>query len=80
MTIHGQPVDATFPDIGRVIPQELGPIADIGFNPKYLGAFVKVHKILGLPVGIKFEFTGGNTNPQKISAPGYTAYLMPMRV
>jgi len=53
------PIDGTFPDWARVVPQQCdGTIAD--FNPAYIGDIAKVAKALGFKNGIAKICHNGN--------------------
>lgn len=84
-------IDGTYPDYHRVIPtvpedEKREVVKEIGFQPKFLGDFEKVNKLIGRKgAGIRIEMIDSSA-PVTITCGGieeaspYLAVLMPMRV
>lgn len=84
-------IDGTYPDYHRVIPtipedEKREVVKEIGFQPKFLGDFEKINKLIGRKgAGIRIEMIDSSA-PVTITCGGikeaspYFAILMPMRV
>lgn len=86
----GFAIDETFPDYTRSIPkspdkEDNHGVTEICFNPKYLGDFAKINRLLGhKEQGIKMTMVGSR-DPTVITMGGelsekYLALLMPMKL